>query len=173
VIEYSLEYYNNIVILDSQEIIKLTDIETQLYCESLGIEYNIKNRDIKNLYYNFYLLRIFNFITKDSRSRHVIIFIDSAIKLHSFQNSLLKKTPSLLPINTIYYTDRVTDFINKVNLRCADTVVAIDSLKKIDVLNNSFRKLKKFLKDNKLQYLDNQYLNSVKVKFSLLSGIQV
>lgn len=170
-IEYNLDYYNNIILLESSEIIKLTEIETQLYCESLGIPYNIKHKDIKRLYYNFYLLRLFNYIVTESKKRHVVIFVDKRKKLLTFQTSLLKKTSTLLPINVIYYPDSIDSFQQKTTSRDEDAIVIIDSIKRDDIINNTFRKLKKFLRDNKLQYLDNQYLNSINLKFCLLTGI--
>lgn len=166
-IEHSIPNTNNILLLDLEKLIVIANTETQLYCESIGLEFNIRSKDIKNLYYNFLILQVCKYLEYKTTNKHMILFMNTDNVIPRYIKTLINKLDKILPVSVIYYNTTIDNFKKLLSERDADAVVVIDSLKKHDNLDVSLRKFKKFLKHNKLQYIYNNYLNSAQIKFSL------
>lgn len=166
-IEHSIPNINNILLLDFEKLIVIANTETQLYCESIGLEFNIRSKDIKNLYYNFFILKICKYLECKTTNKHVVLYVNTCNTIPRYIKVLVNKVDKVLPISVLQYNTPIENFIKLLAERDVNAIVAIDSLKKHDNLDISLRKFKKFLKDNKLQYIYNNYLNSAQIKFSL------
>jgi hypothetical protein len=167
VIEHSIPNTNNILLLDLEKLIVIANTETQLYCESIGLEFNIRSKDIKSLYYNFLILQVCKYLEYNTTNKHMVLFMNTDNVIPRYIKTLINKLDKILPVSVLYYNTTIDNFKKLLSERDVDAVVVVDSLKKHDNLDVSIRKFKKFLKHNKLQYIYNNYLNSAQIKFSL------
>jgi hypothetical protein len=167
VIEHSIPSTNNILLLDLEKLIVIANTETQLYCESIGLEFNIRSKDIKSLYYNFLILQVCKYLEYNTTNKHMVLFMNTDNVIPRYIKTLINKLDKILPVSVLYYNTTIDNFKKLLSERDVDAVVVVDSLKKHDNLDVSIRKFKKFLKHNKLQYIYNNYLNSAQIKFSL------
>jgi len=167
VIEHSIPNTNNILLLDLEKLIVIANTETQLYCESIGLEFNIRSKDIKSLYYNFLILQVCKYLEYNNTNKHMVLFMNTDNVIPRYIKTLINKLDKILPVSVLYYNTTIDNFKKLLSERDVDAVVVVDSLKKHDNLDVSIRKFKKFLKHNKLQYIYNNYLNSAQIKFSL------
>lgn len=166
-IEHIIPNTNNILLLDLEKLLVIANTETQLYCESIGLEFNIRNKDIKSLYYNFLILQICKYLENKTTNKHTVLFLNTDTIIPRYIKTLINKLDKILPVSVLYYNAPIDNFKKLLSERDADAVVVVDSLKIHDNLEVSLRKFKKFLKHNKLQYIYNNYLSSVQIKFSL------
>lgn len=166
-IEHSIPNTNNILLLDLEKLIVIANTETQLYCESIGLEFNIRSKDIKSLYYNFLILQVCKYLEYNTTNKHMVLFMNTDNVIPRYIKTLINKLDKILPVSVLYYNTTIDNFKKLLSERDVDAVVVVDSLKKHDNLDVSIRKFKKFLKHNKLQYIYNNYLNSAQIKFSL------
>lgn len=166
-IEHSIPSTNNILLLDLEKLIVIANTETQLYCESIGLEFNIRSKDIKSLYYNFLILQVCKYLEYNTTNKHMVLFMNTDNVIPRYIKTLINKLDKILPVSVLYYNTTIDNFKKLLSERDVDAVVVVDSLKKHDNLDVSIRKFKKFLKHNKLQYIYNNYLNSAQIKFSL------
>jgi len=167
VIEHSIPNTNNILLLDLEKLIVIANTETQLYCESIGLEFNIRSKDIKSLYYNFLILQVCKYLEYNTTNKHMVLFMNTDNVIPRYIKTLINKLDKILPVSVLYYNTTIDNFKKLLSERDVNAVVVVDSLKKHDNLDVSIRKFKKFLKHNKLQYIYNNYLNSAQIKFSL------
>ena len=157
----------NILLISSSIIIDTAHRDTIKFCIDIGLECEYRKKDIKNLYYNFFIYNLCEIIRNNKTSYRVVIYHDTSLLVESHDLYMVNKISSILPIPVINNELDVYIFYKLALNKDADSIVTLDKLKKPDALNLNLQKLKRFLKTNNLKFLNDTYFKSIQTKMSL------
>ena len=157
----------NILLISSSIIIDAAHRDTIKFCIDIGLECEYRKRDIKNLYYNFFIHNLCEIIRNNKTSYRVDIYHDTSLLVEAHDLYMVNKISSILPIPVIYNELDVFIFYKLSLNKDAESIVILDKLKKPDVLNLNLQKLKRFLKTNNLKFLNDTYFKSIQTKMAL------
>ena len=150
------------------------------YAYQLGIDDDYKKADIKKLFYNFYILELCEYIKTDDVKLKPILFFNEFenfselpvdLNFSKISNYIVRKLKTLLPIGFININLNIEEFDRLIKIKDAEYVSlllqSINKSQQIDVLKFTYSNLKKFLKTNKLVYLNDTYFNQLQIKLAL------
>lgn len=157
----------NILLISSSIIIDAAHRDTLKFCIDIGLECEYRKRDIKNLYYNFFIHNLCEIIRNNKTSYRVVIYHDTSLLVESHDLYMVNKISSILPIPVINNELDVYIFYKLSLNKDAESIVILDKLKKPDALNLNLQKLKRFLKTNNLKFLNDTYFKSIQTKMAL------
>jgi hypothetical protein len=80
---------------------------------------------------------------------------------------IVNRVSKILPIPVIYNELNINLFYNLALKKDVESIVVLDKLKKPDALNLNLQKLKQFLKNNNLKFLNDTYFKSIQTKMAL------
>lgn len=157
----------NILLLSSSIILNIAHRETVKFCIETGLECEFKKKDIKNLFYNFFIYNLCEFIKNNKTKYGIVMYHDTSLLVDSHDLYIVNRINSILPIPVIYNELNINTFHKLVLDKDAESVVVLDKLKKPDALNLNLQKLKRFLKNNNLKFLNDTYFKSIQTKMAL------
>lgn len=157
----------NILLISSSIIIDAAHRDTLKFCINIGLKCEYRKKDIKNLYYNFFIHNLCEIIRNNRTSYRVVIYHDTSLLVESHDLYMVNKISSILPIPVINNELDVYIFHKLALNKDADSIVILDKLKKPDALNLNLQKLKRFLKTNNLKFLNDTYFKSIQTKMAL------
>jgi hypothetical protein len=157
----------NILLISSSVIIDATHRDTIKFCIDIGLECEFRKKDIKNLYYNFFIYNLCEIIRHNNTKYRVVIYHDTSITVESHDLYMVNKISNILPVSVINNELDIYIFYKLAINKDAESIVILDKLKKPDALNLNLQKLKRFLKTNNLKFLNDTYFKSIQTKMAL------
>jgi hypothetical protein len=157
----------NILLISSSIIIDTSHKDTVKFCIDIGLECEFRKKDIKNLYYNFFIYNLCEIIRHNKTKYRVVIYHDTSITVESHDLYMVNKISNILPVSVINNELDIYIFYKLAINKDAESIVILDKLKKPDALNLNLQKLKRFLKTNNLKFLNDTYFKSIQTKMAL------
>ena len=157
----------NILLISSSVIIDTAHRDTLSFCINTGLECEFRKRDIKNLYYNFFIYNLCEIVRNNKTRYRVVIYHDTSLLLEPHDLYMVNKISSILPVPVINNELDIYIFYQLAINKDAESIVILDKLKKPDALNLNLQKLKRFLKNNNLKFLNDTYFKSIQTKMAL------
>jgi hypothetical protein len=157
----------NILLISSIIIIDAAHKDTIKFCIDIGLECEYRKKDIKNLYYNFFIYNLCEIIRNNKTSYRVVIYHDTSQIVESHDLYMVNKLSNILPVSVINNELDIWVFYKLAINKDAESIVILDKLKNLDALNLNLQKLKRFLKTNNLKFLNDTYFKSIQTKMAL------
>lgn len=157
----------NILLKSSNIIIDSAHRDTIKFCIDIGLECEFRKKDIKNLYYNFFIYNLCEIIKNNKTRYRVVIYHDTSTLVESHDLYIVNRISNILPIPVINNELDIYIFYKLALNKDAESIVLLDKLKKPDALNLNLQKLKRFLKTNNLKFLNDTYFKSIQTKMAL------
>lgn len=174
---YNLTFVDVNSVISSCEV----DIIDDLYKYNLLNDIKFNNKDTKKVFYYYMIKKICDILIESKDTNKIIFWFNTIdlkssgflqytthFRLKSFIETAIKKLRSFFPVK--FHTSEVQfeDFTRIVDedrgTRREIVQNVNESLKKFKIENYTFSKVKQFIKNFDLTYLDNHYFNQVKVK---------
>jgi len=157
----------NILLINFSIIIDAAHRDTLSFCINTGLECEFRKKDIKNLYYNFFIYNLCEIVRNNKTRYRVVIYHDTSLLLEPHDLYMVNKISSILPVPVINNELDIYIFYQLAINKDAESIVILDKLKKPDALNLNLQKLKRFLKNNNLKFLNDTYFKSIQTKMAL------
>jgi len=157
----------NILLISSSIIIDTAHKDTIKFCIDIGLECEFRKKDIKNLYYNFFIYNLCEIIRNNKTGYRVVVYHDTSLAVESHDLYMINKLGNILPVSVINNELDICVFYKLAINKDAESIVILDKLKKPDALNLNLQKLKRFLKTNNLKFLNDTYFKSIQTKMAL------
>jgi hypothetical protein len=139
-----------------------------------NIEFNFRNKDIKKIFYNFFILQLCNYIKTNKKK--TVFYLN---KTHDLKIGLreyfyiVKQCKRLLPIliyeGNICFKELQQRIITNDIETVSQFVILSAKLMRLNYTNFTFEKLSKFLKKNELIFLKDSYFTQHQIKLALLT----
>ena len=157
----------NILLISSSIIIDTSHKDTVKFCIDIGLECEFRKKDIKNLYYNFFIYNLCEIIRNNKTNYRVVVYHDTSQVVESHDLYMVNKVSNILPVTVINNELDIYIFYKLAINKDAESIVILDKLKMPDALNLNLQKLKRFLKTNNLKFLNDTYFKSIQTKMAL------
>jgi len=143
----------NILLISSSIIIDTSHKDTIKFCIDVGLECEFRKKDIKNLYYNFFIYNLCEIVRNNKTRYRVVIYHDTSLLLEPHDLYMVNKISSILPVTVINNELDIYIFYQLAINKDVESIVILDKLKKPDALSLNLQRLKRFLKNNNLKFL--------------------
>jgi len=157
----------NILLISSSLIIDTAHKDTLSFCINTGLECEFRKKDIKNLYYNFFIYNLCEIIRNNKTGYRVVIYHDTSLLVEPHDLYMVNKISNILPVPVINNELDIYIFYRLAINKDAESIVILDKLKNPDALSLNLQKLKRFLKTNNLKFLNDTYFKSIQTKMAL------
>jgi len=174
---YNLTFVDVNSVISSCEI----DIIDDLYKYNLLRDIRFNNKDTKKVFYYYIIKKICDILINSKDTNKIIFWFNSIdlessgflehtthIRLKSFIETVIRKLKSFFPVK-FYVSDMQFEHFEHIVEEDRGTRREVaqnvhESLKKFKIENYTFSKVRQFIQNFELTYLDNHYFNQVKVK---------
>ena len=166
------------------------DIAKDLYTYDKHHDYNVRMQDTKKIYYYHMIKHICDAVINTKTTNTIIIYFsekdikcdfkqcsnkrtrkggtkDRRSDFNMFMSRFFKQLKGMIPVKVYISGVKFDTFIQYFNTNKGRYLEIVNDMKAIKERKQSLERFKKFTSKFKLTYLTDNYLNSVKVKYSM------
>jgi hypothetical protein len=176
----SMLRYRDVVFFNFEHIFSTAYRDSYKFCNSYNIDFSYKNKDIKKILLNYFIVNLSNYYLTDIKSArkiglittndHILSTYDT--NLHKICKTITVKVQKLLPIHVVDTSIPFRHLHYLLSINDTDAVSMIEHacavINNYDTTQFSFRKLKYFLKKEGYHSLYNTFTTNHKIKQSFL-----